>query len=129
MRSFRALVLSGLSLTAAVTAPSPAASGPDVNGEHWFASLEWRCIGPSRGGRAATVAGVRGDPTTWYMGATGGGVWKTADAGVRWRNVTDEFTGTGSVGAIAVAESDPNVVYAGMGEPDIRGNFSHGDGV
>ncbi len=91
--------------------------------------LTWRCIGPARGGRAQCVAGVVGDPHTFYMGSTGGGVWKTDDAGASWRNVTDGFVGTGSVGDIAVAESDPNVVYVGMGEADIRGNFSHGDGV
>jgi photosystem II stability/assembly factor-like uncharacterized protein len=94
-----------------------------------FRTLEWRCIGPSRGGRVQAVAGVPGDPLTYYMGATGGGVWKTTDAGSSWRNVTDTFVGTGSVGAIAVAPSDPNVVYVGMGEVDVRGNFSHGDGV
>ncbi len=92
-------------------------------------SLEWRCIGPSRGGRVQAVAGVVGDPLTYYMGATGGGVWKTTDAGNSWTNISDKFFKTGSVGAIAVAESDPNVIYVGMGEHDVRGNFSHGDGV
>lgn len=100
-----------------------------IDGEHWFGSLEYRNIGPSRGGRVSTVAGVRGDRNTYYMGATGGGVWKTEDAGASWSNITDGQVQTGSVGAIAVAESDPNVIYVGMGEPDPRGNFSHGDGV
>jgi photosystem II stability/assembly factor-like uncharacterized protein len=92
-------------------------------------NLDWRLIGPTRGGRAQAVAGVIGDTQTYYMGATGGGVWKTENAGESWRNISDGFFKTGSVGAIAVAESDPNVIYVGMGEADIRGNFSHGDGV
>ncbi|MCA9300730.1 MAG: hypothetical protein KDA28_16790, partial [Phycisphaerales bacterium] len=92
-------------------------------------SLSWRCIGPARGGRVSSVSGVVGDRSTYYMGSTGGGVWKTTNAGESWRNVTDGFVGTGSVGAVVVAPSDANVVYVGMGEPDPRGNFSHGDGV
>ena len=91
--------------------------------------LSWRCIGPARGGRVSSVAGVRGDRRTYYMGACGGGVWKTSDAGHSWRNVSDKYFKTGSVGAVCVAPSDANVVYVGMGEPDPRGNFSHGDGV
>jgi photosystem II stability/assembly factor-like uncharacterized protein len=95
-----------------------------------FAGMEWRSIGPFRGGRAVAVTGVRGQPGTYYFGATGGGVWKTEDAGLTWHNVTDGYVKTGSVGAIAVAESDPNVVYVGMGEHPARGvAMSHGDGV
>lgn len=95
-----------------------------------FQSMSWRELGPFRGGRSVAVAGVIGDPMTYYMGTVGGGVWKTADAGVTWRNVTDGQIGSSSVGALAVAESDPNVVYAGMGEHSIRGVMtSHGDGV
>jgi photosystem II stability/assembly factor-like uncharacterized protein len=96
----------------------------------FFQEMKWRLIGPFRGGRVTTVTGVRGQPLTYYFGATGGGVWKTEDAGTTWKNVTDGHVGTGSVGAVAVAESDPNVVYAGMGEAQIRGvASSHGDGV
>ncbi len=92
--------------------------------------LEWRSIGPYRGGRVTTVAGVIQQRETFYMGATGGGVWKTEDAGVTWTNVSDGHFGTGSVGAVAVAPSDPNVVYVGMGEAQVRGvATSHGDGV
>lgn len=109
---------------AALIAPTTHAGDVDWNG-----SLEWRPIGPARGGRVQSVAGVIGDRNTYYMGATGGGVWKTTDAGDSWRNVTDGFLNTGSVGAVAVAPSDPNVIYVGTGEADIRGNFSHGDGV
>ncbi len=91
--------------------------------------LEWRPIGPSRGGRSLAVAGDPRNKSVFYFGATGGGVWKTEDAGITWRNVSDGYFGTGAVGAIAVAPSDPNVVYAGMGETCVRGNVSHGDGV
>jgi len=93
-------------------------------------ALEWRNIGPFRGGRVTAVAGVIQDTSTFYMGATGGGVWKTTDGGVTWANVSDGHFATGSVGAIAVAPSDPNVIYVGMGEAQIRGVAnSHGDGV
>jgi photosystem II stability/assembly factor-like uncharacterized protein len=91
--------------------------------------LEWRSIGPYRGGRSVAVAGVPSQPSVYYFGATGGGVWKTTNGGITWKPVADAALGTGSVGAIAVAESDPNVVYVGMGEACIRGNTSHGDGV
>jgi photosystem II stability/assembly factor-like uncharacterized protein len=94
-----------------------------------YQGLKWRSIGPYRGGRAIAVAGVPSQRNTFYFGATGGGVWKTTDAGRTWVNVSDGFFKTGTVGAIAVSESDPNVVYAGMGESCVRGNVSHGDGV
>ena len=94
-----------------------------------YKALEWREIGPFRGGRSVAVAGHPGQPSTYYFGGTGGGVWKTEDGGITWNNVSDGFFRTGSVGAIAVAESDPNVVYAGMGETCIRGNVAPGDGV
>jgi photosystem II stability/assembly factor-like uncharacterized protein len=92
--------------------------------------LQYRSIGPYRGGRCAAVAGVASQPSVFYYGATGGGVWKTTDGGINWESVSDgSVFGTGSVGAIAVSDSDPNVVYVGMGESPIRGNVSHGDGV
>ncbi|HWQ16118.1 MAG TPA: glycosyl hydrolase [Roseiflexaceae bacterium] len=91
--------------------------------------LEWRCIGPFRGGRCVAVAGDPRQPAVFYFGSTGGGVWKTTDAGQYWVNVSDGFFRRASVGALAVAPSDPNVIYAGMGESTIRGNVSHGDGV
>jgi len=95
-----------------------------------FQGLQWRLVGPYRGGRVTAVTGVPGDALTYYMGATGGGVWKTRNGGVSWSNVSDGFFRTGSVGAIAVAPSDPNVVYAGTGEGPVRGvTTSHGDGV
>ena len=91
--------------------------------------LNWRLIGPFRAGRVVAVAGHPTEVGTFYFGSTGGGVWKTNDAGVTWRNISDGFFKRASVGAIAVAPSDPNVIYAGMGEAHIRGNVSHGDGV
>ena len=93
-----------------------------------FKALQWREVGPYRGGRSAAVEGIPSQPNTYYFGATGGGVWKTTDGGVSWRSVSDGYFG-GSVGAVAVAESDPNVVYVGMGEKTVRGNVSHGDGM
>ena len=92
-------------------------------------SLTWRCIGPFRGGRVVAVAGDPMHPMTFYFGACAGGVWKTTDGGTYWQNVSDGFFKTAAVGAIAVADSDPNVIYVGMGETAIRGDVSHGDGV
>ncbi len=94
-----------------------------------FGPLAYRQIGPFRGGRVAAVAGVASQPFVYYFGATGGGVWKTTDGGVTWEPLGDQTFKTGSVGAVAVAESDPNVVYVGMGEQTLRGNLSHGDGM
>jgi len=94
-----------------------------------YNAMEFRLVGPFRGGRATAVAGVVQDPMSYYMGATGG-VWKTTNAGESWFNVSDGFFNTASVGAISVAESDPNVVYVGMGEAPVRGVMtSHGDGM
>jgi photosystem II stability/assembly factor-like uncharacterized protein len=92
-------------------------------------SLDWRLIGPFRGGRVIAVAGHPIDDQVFYFGSTGGGVWKTTDGGQYWKNVSDGYFKRASVGALAVSHSDPNVVYAGMGESTIRGNVSHGDGV
>ena len=95
-----------------------------------FGGLHWRSIGPYRGGRVTTVAGVASQPLTYYMGATGGGIWKTDDAGISWHNISDGKLHTGSVGSLAVAAGDPNVIYAGMGEREPRGQSSTwGDGI
>jgi photosystem II stability/assembly factor-like uncharacterized protein len=92
--------------------------------------MTWRNIGPFRGGRSTTVCGVIQDPFTFYFGSTGGGLWKTVDGGAVWKNISDGYLKTGSVGAVKVAPSDPNVIYVGMGEAPIRGVMtSHGDGV
>ena len=94
-----------------------------------YKEMKWRCIGPYRGGRVTAVAGIPSQPYTYYFGATGGGVWKTEDGGLNWKPVSDDLFKTGSVGAIAVSEWDPNIVYVGMGEVPMRGNVSHGDGM
>ena len=118
-----ALTLSATSVYAQTPAATP--KQPDL-----LKALQYRSIGPYRGGRSAAVAGVPSQPNVYYYGATGGGVWKTTDGGINWEPVSDgSVFGTGSVGAIEVSHSDPNVVYVGMGESPIRGNVSHGDGV
>ncbi|HMQ89975.1 MAG TPA: glycosyl hydrolase, partial [Flavilitoribacter sp.] len=96
----------------------------------FFQPLKWRCIGPFRGGRSVAACGVADDQLTYFMGTTGGGLWKTEDAGQVWHNVSDGFFKTGTVGAVAVSESDPNIVYCGMGEHAVRGVMtSSGDGM
>jgi photosystem II stability/assembly factor-like uncharacterized protein len=92
-------------------------------------ALKWRCIGPPRGGRVVAVAGDYKDPVTFYFGACAGGVWKTVDGGVYWRNVSDGYFTSATIGAIAVAKSDSNVIYAGTGETTIRVDVSYGDGM
>ena len=95
-----------------------------------FKPVKWRSIGPFRGGRSNGATGVKGNPMLYYMGTTGGGLWKTEDMGITWKNISDGFFKTGSVGAVAVSESDVNVIYVGMGEHAVRGVMtSHGDGV
>ncbi len=94
-----------------------------------LSSLDWRLIGPYRGGRVVAVAGDVADRLTFYFGACAGGVWKTIDGGLDLGNVSDGFFATAAIGALAVSISDPNVIYAGTGETTIRGNVSHGDGV
>src|SRR5687767_1045246 len=92
-------------------------------------AYRWRSIGPDRGGRSIAVAGVKGRPREAYFGAVGGGLWKTTDAGNNWAPVTDGQITSASVGAVAVSESNPDVVFIGMGETCIRGNIMPGDGV
>jgi len=110
---------------AAEPAAPAAATGYDST---LFNGLRWRSVGPYRGGRVTAVAGVSGQHV-YYFGATGGGVWKTTDGGMRWSPIADSILGAGSIGAIEVAPSDPNVIYVGGGEPCIRGNTSPGDGM
>ncbi len=122
-----------LALPLAAQRPKPATAAtamPAVYDSSLFRALQWRNIGPFRGGRAVAVSGVTTQPLTYYAGYTGGGVWKTEDAGINWKNISDGFFHTSSIGAIAVAESDPNVVYVGTGEHAVRGqSSSFGDGV
>ncbi len=111
--------------TASLTAQNDEHENPK---QPLFDTLSYRSIGPFRGGRSAAVTGVPGRPMTFYFGGTGGGVWRTDDGGSTWRNISDGYFG-GSIGAVAVAESDPNTIYVGGGEKSIRGNVSHGDGM
>ncbi len=131
----RPLACLALVLMALSSAPIPAqqpnarpAAGPATAGT-WLPALRWRNIGPYRGGRSLAVAGDPVNRAVFYHGSVGSGVWKTEDSGFSWKNVSDGYFRTGAVGAVAVAESNPNVVYAGMGEVCIRGDISHGDGV
>ncbi len=113
---------------AAETTPAPDDTDTDAKGP-WH-GLTWRLVGPYRGGRVLAVSGVVGDTHTYYFGGVGGGVWKTSDGGLTWRPVTDKTKDmSASIGAIAVAPSDPNVIYAGTGEACIRGNIISGNGV
>src|SRR3954447_16850349 len=136
--SFRSLSLSVLALTLTAGIPAHAAKPKQPPASSTaekpavepalFKSLKWREVGPYRGGRSAAVTGVPGDRNTYYFGATGGGVWKTTDGGRTWKSVSDGSYG-GSIGAVAVSEWDPNVVYVGGGEVTLRGNVSPGNGL
>lgn len=122
--------LATLVLCVSLLAPMDVVAQEPIVDPGLYSGLSWRGIGPFRGGRSVASTGVPSNPMTYYFGTVGGGVWKTTDAGTTWSNVTDGQLATSSVGAIAVADSDPNVVYVGMGEHAIRGVMtSHGDGV
>ncbi len=111
-----------------VTAPPPAPQ--QVEPGTYFKAAKWRNIGPFRGGRSVAASGVVDNPLVYYMGTVGGGVWKSEDAGISWKNISDGYFSTASVGAVSVAESDANVVYVGMGEHAPRGVMtSYGNGV
>src|SRR5476649_2793302 len=104
---------------------SATAQGVDGN---LFGAMRWRLVGPFRGGRVLAVAGVPGDPNVFYFGAASGGVWKSTDTGVNWQPVFDSQA-IASIGSIAAAASDHNIIYVGSGEACIRGNITYGDGV
>ncbi|MCY7348505.1 MAG: hypothetical protein LH614_20110 [Pyrinomonadaceae bacterium] len=110
------------------TSPNPPMATTQTNNNP-LKLFQYRQIGPFRGGRVSTVAGIASQPKIYYFGATGGGVWKTTDGGTNWFPVSDDYFRTGTVGAIGISESDPNILYVGMGEEAVRGNVSHGDGV
>jgi photosystem II stability/assembly factor-like uncharacterized protein len=116
-------------LTAQTSEKGATASGAPTKPEELpFRGMRYRNIGPFRGGRSLTASGIPGDPNTYYFGGTGAGVWKSTDGALTWQSVFDEQA-VSAVGSLAVAPSDPNVVYVGTGEACIRGNISHGDGV
>jgi photosystem II stability/assembly factor-like uncharacterized protein len=122
-------VLTALLIASAGEAALGAAQDPNViHDPSLYQALHYRFLGPYRGGRASTVAGIPDQPHTFFMG-TAGGVWKTVNAGESWENISDGFIATGSIGAVAVSESDPNVLYVGTGEATMRGNISFGVGL
>ena len=117
------LVLSFLSVSTNSSLAQPAPAAPQLGPQ------TWRNIGPDRGGRSLTVSGSSSRPNEYYFGAVGGGVWKTVDGGTTWKPVTDGKIHSSSVGALAVAPSNPDIVYVGMGESELRGNVMQGDGI
>ena len=133
MRSARRLPVLLVLVFASVSAvPDRVATQSDPNAivdPSWYQDLKWRNVGPHRGGRVTAIAGVRQQPCTFYMGATGGGVWKTESCGNVWTPVSDGQIATGSIGSIDVSESNPNVVYVGTGSAAIRSNVIIGRGV
>ena len=119
----------GLAWLAAAALACSALQAADAYDPSLWSALRYRMIGPDRGGRVTTVTGVPSEPNTFYMGSTGGGVWKTVDAGHTWTNVSDGFFKVASMGAVEVSLSDPKVVYAGTGSSKIRSNVSIGRGI
>src|SRR5437667_2452688 len=106
---------------------SPAEQPKDAaSGDPLFKGMRYRSIGPYRGGRSLTVAGIPGDVNTYYFGGVGGGVWKSTDGAMSWSPTFDK-EGTSAIGSLAVAPSDPNIIYVGTGEAALRGDISHGD--
>jgi photosystem II stability/assembly factor-like uncharacterized protein len=114
---------------AAAKAPEAQPPGKGQFDEKLWSGMKWREIGPFRGGRAIAIEGVSGEPNVYYFGGVAGGVWKTADGGANWKPMFDKQHSTSSIGAIAVAPSDHNTIYAGSGESALRGNITYGDGV
>ena len=120
--NFKFCVLAFLLLTSFAVEGSPVS-------DKFLSALEWRFVGPYRAGRVLAVAGVPNDPLVYYFGGAHGGVWKTTDAGINWRNVSDHYIDFPSIGALAVSPSDPNVIYVGTGEAIQRQYISQGNGV
>src|SRR3982751_5598780 len=119
-------LLVGATVQAQTTSRAPMMPGIDPA---FFNGLHYRLVGPSRGGRVTTVTGVPSQPKTFYMGVASGGLFKTIDAGASWAPLTDGQVPLGSTGSVAVADSDPNVVYLGTGSDDVRSNVSTGRGM
>ena len=116
-------------ILATVPPASPPATAQEAYPEGLWGSLEWRNVGPPRGGRSIAAAGSAARPFEYYMGTTGGGLWKTTDGGQNWRPVTDGQIGSASIGAVQVCETNPDIVYMGTGETQLRGNIQQGDGA
>jgi photosystem II stability/assembly factor-like uncharacterized protein len=128
--SLKVFVIAALALGPALVAAQPPTGGARPGAQAGpFGVLRWRSLGPLRGGRSIAAEGTVARPNEYYFGATGGGLWKSTDGGTTWRPVTDGQINSSSVGAIGIAPSNPDVVYIGMGESDIRGNIAQGDGV
>lgn len=128
--SFRKLAACAAVVGAVFCATSPVSALEETIDADLFENMKYRFIGPYRGGRSVAVAGVPGNPTLYYMGTAGGGVWQTTNAGLSWKAISDKDFSVGSIGSIAVAPSDPNVIYVGTGEGPIRGvTTSHGKGI
>ncbi|PYJ88283.1 MAG: glycosyl hydrolase, partial [Verrucomicrobia bacterium] len=125
---FRFVFVFLCALAARAADPSPTPVAPGTIDEKLFRGMQWRQVGPFRGGRALAIEGIPNEPGVYYFGAVAGGVWKTADGGANWAPLFDKET-ISSIGAIAVAPSDHNVVYVGTGEAAVRGNISYGAGV
>ncbi len=121
--------LAGTAAGPPIPAGSATAPAPALYDTALFATMRWREIGPERGGRSLAIAGSAARPDEYWFGAVGGGLWKTTDGGLTWKPMTDGPLGSSSVGAVGVAESNPDVVYIGMGETELRGNVLQGDGV
>src|ERR1043165_273106 len=129
-RSLPLLIIALFALLFAISINGQRRQSTPPNQTESLKVLQWRSIGPYRGGRSTAVAGVATQPMVFYFGGVGGGVWKTSDGGINWEPISDgSVFGTASVGAIGLSDSDPNTIYVGMGESPIRGNVSHGDGV
>ena len=119
----------GQSTTTGSMATAAKAENKGQFDEKLWSGMKWREIGPFRGGRGVAIEGVPGEPNTYYFGAVAGGVWKTTDGGANWKPMFDKQHSTSSIGALAVAPSDHNTIYAGAGESALRGNITYGDGV
>ena len=115
--------------TPASADPNPAETPKPQFDPSLWSGMQWREVGPFRGGRAVAIEGVPSEPNTYYFGAVAGGIWKTTDGGANWKPVFDKQHTPSSIGALAVSASDPNVIYAGSGESALRGNITYGDGV
>ena len=120
--------LRGLVVGCVLAAALAVSAAAQPYNEAQFKGMKWRDIGPYRGGRVLAVTGIPGNPFTYYFGGVAGGVWRTTDGGVSWQPISDKSV-ISSIGAIAVSESNPNVIYVGTGESCLRGNISYGDGV